>query len=132
MKTMSRRASILAATLSVVAASSLLVSPAHANDQTDVYGTVPRDGSLVQYATYRTTTSDSVYIEVYVKQFSPTLRMGLRDRNNNQFTSTIVWENPGGRGWAGLHSGIRFAINARAGSTISSSQGNGWSGILYF
>ena len=114
-------------------------SPASATAYADVSGTVPHDGSMVAYATYRTTTGScdglpaTVELYVFYMYYIPGLRIGLRDTNNVQFTDTTVFSEPSiKRLTTATLQGTRFAINARAGSSFPSHMDPNWNGSLCY
>jgi hypothetical protein len=105
-----------------------------------VSGTVPRDGSMVAYETYRTYNGQNgvILMDLHRKSDIPTLRLGLRDTKNVQFTTTVVFDEPTPAAEAGkplsrsVLYGTRFALNARSGYTIGPDRGNYWAGDMKY
>lgn len=104
-----------------------------------VSGDLNRDGTLVQYGTFRTHTFTGP-INIYLSNNTTNYtRLGLRYQNGTQFTYTHQWDSAGsGHDFVRIDNnsitipqGTRFAINGRMGSTYWPKD-NHWAGTLSY
>lgn len=95
---------------------------------TEVSGELYQDGSLTQYATYRTSTGGSISITVEDMP-ATTLRIGLRDQAGEQFGGSLEWKEPGTQTFGHFPAGTQFALNARMTSCDDNCK-HTWAGTL--
>jgi len=122
--------------IAVLAACLLTTAVAFAH-QVSVSGHLNRDGTLVQYSTWRTHTLAGPISMNLTNNTATHTRLGLRDRTGVQFTHTLQWNSvPNSMNFSQLSNGsiiipagTRFAINGRMGATTWPWD-NFWAGTL--
>ncbi|MBS3942658.1 MAG: hypothetical protein KGZ32_00245 [Dethiobacter sp.] len=110
-----------------------------AQSQENIDGYMNRDGTLVQYTTWRTTTTTGQVRLNLNNNTANVTRLGLRNRAGVQFTNTEQWDSLGWRnfhlsstGSSTIPQGTRFAFNGRMNSVTWPWADNYWAGTLTF
>ncbi len=133
---MIRRVSIVL--ISLMLLSCVFSATALATSTENIGGNLNRDGTLVQYSTFRTHTyTGEILLNLNNNTVNYT-RLGLRNTSGAQFTNTEQWDSLGTKhfhlsstGSSTIPSGTRFAFNGRMGTTIWPLD-NYWAGILTY
>jgi hypothetical protein len=128
---------MIAAFTGVLLLAAIFASAAYASTE-NISGDLNRDGSLVQYSTFRTHTYTGVISVNLNNNTVNYTRLGLRNTAGSQFTNTERWDSLGlknfhlsSNGSTTIAQGTRFAFNGRMGSTVWPAD-NHWGGVLTY